>query len=283
MKRLAVWLELVQFENTVFALPFALAGAVLGAGGRPATVPFLLAIAAVVGLRTAAMAFNRIVDRRFDAANPRTAGRALVTGAIAPLAAGLLGAAGLAIFFAAAWRLGPAPRALAPLFAALALGYSWTKRFTALSHFVLGIALSLAPFGGWAATAGTAAGYPWALSLGVALWVAGFDVVYACQDEAVDHALGLHSIPRRLGAARALVLARALHAAAFAAFVAVAFAADLGWPYFAGLAVVAAALALEHRAVSADDLGRIRFAFFTANGVVSLTIFAAVVAARALG
>jgi 4-hydroxybenzoate polyprenyltransferase len=281
-RRLATYLDLVQFQHTVFALPFALAGAVLGGGGRPATAALLLAVVAVVGLRTAAMAFNRLADRRFDAANPRTAERALVTGEVSPGAARALLVAGLALFAAACAALGPWPLRLAPLFAALAFGYSFMKRWSAASHFVLGAALALAPFGGWLATAGDPRGYPWMLSLGVALWVAGFDIVYACQDEAVDRATGLHSIPAALGAPRALRLAAALHLGAFLAFVATGALTGLAWPFFAGLAGVAAALFVEHRAVSASDLSRIRFAFFTLNGVVSVTVLAAVVAAFAV-
>jgi 4-hydroxybenzoate polyprenyltransferase len=283
MKRLPARIfELVQFQHTVFALPFALAGAVLGGRGRPATAPLLLAIVAVVGLRTAAMAFNRIADRRFDATNPRTAARSLVTGELSLATAWALLAAGLALFVAACAALGTWPLRLAPLFAALAFGYSFMKRFTAASHFVLGAALALAPFGGWLATSGDPRGYPWTLSLGVALWVAGFDIVYACQDEAVDRATGLHSVPAKLGAARALRLAAALHAGAFLAFVATGVVTGLAWPFFLGLAGVAAALLWEHRAVSAADLSRIRFAFFTLNGVVSVTVLAAVVAAFAV-
>jgi 4-hydroxybenzoate polyprenyltransferase len=143
----------------------------------------------------------------------------------------------------------------------------------------LGAVLALAPLGGWLATSGNARGYPWALSIGVALWVAGFDIVYACQDEAVDRAQGLHSIPGRLGSVRALRVAGTLHAAAFLAFAEVAIAVNLGWPYAIGLTIVGAMLVLEHRAASAVDLGRIRFAFFTANALVSVTIFGSVVAA----
>jgi 4-hydroxybenzoate polyprenyltransferase len=278
-KRLAAYLELVQFQHTVFALPFALAGAALGARGRPGTVAFLLAIAAVAGLRTAAMAVNRLADRQFDAENPRTALRALVTGEIAPLKAVWLAAAGLALFLSAAAALGRTTLTLAPLFALVAFAYSWTKRFTWTAHFVLGAALAMAPLGGWAATAGTLRGYPWPLSLGVALWVAGFDIVYSGQDEAIDRKLGLHSLPQRFGIRRALLVARASHVAAFAAFAAVAPRAGLGWPYFVGLALVAATLVLEHRAVSEVDLSRIRFAFFTANGIVSVSMFGAIAAA----
>lgn len=278
-RTVASYLRLVQFENTVFALPFALTGAVLAARGRPALASLVLVIAAVSGLRTAAMAFNRLADRHFDAHNPRTASRALVTGEVSVASAWALCAAGLSVFFAAAGALGPAVVVWAPLFAALALGYSYTKRVTDASHLVLGAALSLAPLGGWLAAAGTARGYPVALSLAVALWVAGFDVVYACQDEEVDRALGLRSLPRRWGAARALRAAGALHAAALAALVAVGFLLGLGWPYHVAMAIVAAVLVLEHRAVTAGDLSRIRFAFFTANGLVSLAVLAGVVMA----
>ena len=255
--RLASYLELVQFENTVFALPFALAGAYLGARGRPATGTILLAILAVAGLRTSAMAVNRLADRAYDARNPRTAGRALVTGEISPGRAAALAIAGLVVFVASSAALGPVAAALAPCFAALALGYSWTKRFTWASHFVLGLALSFAPLGGWVASTGTLRGYPWPLSLGVALWVAGFDIVYACQDESVDRELRLHSVPQRWGTVRALSWARGLHLAALAAWGAIGPVFGLGWPYGLGLAVVASVLVLEHLAISAADKERI--------------------------
>ncbi|MGE0640610.1 MAG: UbiA-like polyprenyltransferase [Thermoanaerobaculia bacterium] len=281
-RRLAVYLEMVQFENSVFALPFALAGVALGARGRPAAATVILAIVAVVALRTAAMAFNRIADRAFDARNPRTAGRALVTGAVAPLRAAWLCLAGLVLFFAVAAAIGRPTLALSPVFAGLALGYSWTKRFTSHSHFVLGTALALAPLGGWVATSGAIVGYPWPLSLGVALWVAGFDIVYACQDAAVDRDLGLHSVPERWGVPRALAAARWLHVGAALALLAVGPWAGLAWPYYAGFVVLAGVLALEHRAVSENDFSRIRFAFFTANSLVSTTLLAAVVVALAV-
>jgi 4-hydroxybenzoate polyprenyltransferase len=229
------------------------------------------------------MAFNRLADRRFDGANPRTAGRALPAGLARPAEAWALVTAGAGLFLLACWRLGPLPLALAGPVLALAFGYSLTKRFTWASHLVLGVVLALAPFGGWLAASGTAAGYPWPLSAAVVLWVAGFDVLYACLDVDFDRRSGLHSLPARLGRRRALALARLLHLAAFAGFLAAGLGTGLGAAYFAGLALCGAALAIQHLLVRPDDLSRVQLAFFTLNAAISVTLFAAAWAALAQG
>jgi 4-hydroxybenzoate polyprenyltransferase len=273
MSRLRLWLETIKISHSVFALPFALMGAFLAAGGPPGWRVAGWTVIAAVAVRTAAMTFNRLVDRRIDAANPRTAARALATGAIPAWQGWLVVALSSAVFVAACGALNPLTLRFAPVVLALTLGYSLTKRFTALAHLVLGSALALAPLGGWIATAGTLAGYPVALSLAVVFWVAGFDVVYACLDEAFDRRAGLHSIPARLGKARALRLARAFHVAAFAGFAWTGW--HLGLPFIVGLVLAGLALSYEHAIVRPDDLSRIQASFLTMNGLVSAVLFAA--------
>lgn len=275
MRRLKLWMETIKLSHSVFALPFALMGAFLAAGGPPGPRTAAWTVVAAVAVRTAAMTFNRLADRRFDAANPRTAARALATGAIAPAEAWAVVAAAAAVFVAACAALNPLTLRLAPAVLALTLGYSLAKRFTSLAHLALGAALALAPLGGWAAVSGRLAGYPAALSVAVLFWVAGFDVVYACLDDAFDRGAGLHSIPARLGRPAALRLARAFHAAAFAAFAWVGWRLGLGLPYAAGLATAAAALAYQHAVVSPRDLSRIQASFLGMNGIVSTALFAA--------
>lgn len=275
MPRLKLWLETIKISHSVFALPFALMGAFLAAGGPPGWRVAGWTVVAAVAVRTAAMTFNRLVDRRLDAANPRTAARALATGAIPAWEGWLVVAASAGVFVAACAALNPLTLRFAPVVLLLTLGYSLTKRFTALAHLVLGSALALAPLGGWIATAGTLAGYPAALSAAVVFWVAGFDVVYACLDEAFDRKAGLHSIPARLGKARALRLARAFHVAAFAGFAWTGWHLGLGLPYAIGLALAGLALSCEHAIVRPDDLSRIQASFLTMNGLVSAVLFAA--------
>lgn len=275
MQRLRLWLETIKVSHSVFALPFALMGAFLAADGAPGWRVAGWTVVAAVAVRTAAMTFNRLVDRRFDAANPRTAARALATGAIAPGEAWAVVTVSIAVFVAASARLNPATLRLAPAILLLTLGYSLAKRFTALAHLVLGAALSLAPLGGWAAAGGNLAGYPVVLSAAVLLWVAGFDVVYACLDDAFDRSAGLHSIPARLGRPAALRLARLFHLLAFAGFAWVGRRFGLGVPYAVGLVAAGLALAYEHAIVSPRDLSRLQVSFLTMNGLVSAALFAA--------
>jgi 4-hydroxybenzoate polyprenyltransferase len=282
MARLKLWLETIKVSHSVFALPFALMGAFLAAGGAPGWRTAGWTVVAAVAVRTAAMTFNRLVDRRLDAANPRTASRALATGVIAPREAWAVVAVSAAVFVAACAALNPATLRLAPAVLLLTLGYSLAKRFTALAHLVLGTALALAPLGGWAAAGGGFADYPAVLSLAVVFWVAGFDVVYACLDEAYDRRAGLHSIPARLGRPAALRLARVFHAAAFAGFAWTGWRFGLGVPYAAGLVAAGLALAYEHAIVSPRDLSRIQVSFLTMNGVVSVALFAATCLSLAL-
>jgi 4-hydroxybenzoate polyprenyltransferase len=274
--------RLVALPHTAFALPFAVGAAALAwrelrvhaaAGGAPRA--FALGrlgwiVVAVAAARTAALAFNRYVDRAFDAANPRTAGRELPRGLVTPRAALALTAWSSALFVLAAWRLGPWPLVLAPVALAVVLGYSLAKRFTWATHFWLGLALGAAPAGAWLAVSGGFGAAPLVLALAVAAWVAGFDLIYACQDATFDRGARLGSVPARFGVARALALSSALHALAALGFVAFGALAALGVRYFAGVAAIAAVLAWEHRLVAADDLSRVDRAFFDLNGWVSV-------------
>jgi 4-hydroxybenzoate polyprenyltransferase len=268
----AALLRMIKFSHTVFALPFALIGALLGAGGLPEPAVVVWVLLAMVGARTAAMGFNRLVDCRFDAANPRTAARELPAGRIARRHAWGMVLAAAALFFVACHNLNPATLRFAPFALGLTLFYSFTKRFTAASHLVLGLALALSPLGGFLAVTGGLGGYPWWLSLGVLFWVAGFDTLYACMDVDFDRSVGLHSLPARR-------LAQLFHAAAFCGFFATGVDAALGAAYFAGLALAAVALVGQHRLIGPTDLSRIRLSFFTMNGAVSVTLLAATVAA----
>ena len=250
-------------------------GAFLAARGVPDVKTFLLVILAMVGARTCAMGFNRIVDARFDAANPRTAERAIPAGAISMFEAwAMVIIAGL-LFFLAAWLLNPFTLQLAPFALGLTLFYSLTKRFTSFCHLVLGVALAFSPLGGWVAVQGTWLHYPWALSMGVLFWVAGFDTVYACQDADFDKKTGLYSLPSRLGAKNAFRLAGLFHVTAFILFVATGFQAGLNAFYFTGVALAAGALFYQHRIVNPEDLSKIQLSFFSMNGSISLAIFAA--------
>jgi 4-hydroxybenzoate polyprenyltransferase len=266
--------ELVRFSHTVFALPFALVAALAAARGVPPPATLGWIVLAMVGARTAAMAFNRIADARIDAANPRTAGRPIPSGRVSVAVAWWLVAAGAALLVAAAWRLNPLCLALSPLALAWVLGYSYAKRFTALSHLWLGIGLGIAPVGAWAAVRGTIDVPPLVLAAAVAAWVAGFDTLYALQDEAFDRAAGLHSLPARLGARGALVAARALHVTAFAGMAAFASLIGAGWGLWTGVVAAGGLLAWQHTLVGPGRLERLDTAFFTANGVLSVGIFA---------
>jgi len=269
---------MIKFQHTLFALPFALAGMVLGSGGLPEARTALWVVVAMVGARSAAMAFNRIVDREIDARNPRTAGRALPTGRLSPGFAWAFTVIAAATFVGAAAMLNPICLALSPVALTIILGYSLTKRFTAGSHFVLGIALGIAPLGGWLAAQGRFAVPPLLLTAAVLAWTAGFDILYACQDIDFDRRERLFSIPARWGAARALRLAAGLHLVAVALLAALAPIGGLGWIYLGGIAAIAALLLYEHSLVSPDDLSRLDLAFFRVNAWVSVIVLVAICA-----
>lgn len=271
------WFALIRFSHSIFALPFALISLLVATGGRPGVRTLLLVVLAMVCARSAAMAYNRFADRDLDAANPRTREREIPRGAIRARAALGFALVCSAAFVATARLLNTACFWLSLPTLAVLLGYSHAKRFTSLSHVWLGIALGLASPAAWIAARGAFDASFVAsvvLGLGVTAWVAGFDVVYACQDEAFDRSRGLHSLPARLGAARALVVARLLHAVAIVGFAGFGAWTGLGVAYFLGVAATALLLAFEHRLVRPGELGRVDMAFFTMNGVVGLAMLA---------
>jgi 4-hydroxybenzoate polyprenyltransferase len=275
--------RMIRFSHSVFALPFALSSAALAAQGhglRGAQLGWILL--AMVGARSAAMGFNRLADHAIDARNPRTAGRELPRGTLSrgEVWAFVLASA-LALVLAAA-MLNPLCLALSPLALAIVCGYSYTKRFTALSHVFLGLALAVAPVGAWIAVRGRLDLTPLLLGLAVLAWVAGFDILYACQDAEFDRSEGLHSVPARLGVRRALVVARVLHVATVALLGSLFRVAPLHPVYLAGVGVVALLLAYEHSLVRHDDLSRLDAAFFTVNGWIGVLYLAAVIAALTL-
>jgi len=271
--------RMVKFTHTIFALPFALAAAALAARGVGLGASRLLAIVvAMAGARTTAMGFNRIVDRGIDARNPRTAGREIPRGAVSLRAAWLLTLASAGVFVAAAAFLGPLCLALAPVALVFLWGYSLTKRFTALCHLVLGLAIASGPAGAWIAVRGDFGLTPGLLMLAVGTWIGGFDILYALADRDFDRAAGLHSIPARLGIRGALAASGVLHLITVGALFTLAAVAGLGGFYLAGVAVVTGLLVWEHAIVKPHDLSRLNMAFFNLNGYVSVVFLAAVLA-----
>lgn len=271
--RVTLLLEMIKFSHTIFALPFALTGMVLAAGGLPPLAVVAWIIAAMVGARTAAMAFNRIADRDIDAKNPRTAMRHIPAGTVKLTEAWLLTAAGVVLTVFAAWKLNPLCLALSPVALAAVLSYPFFKRFTWFCHVFLGICLSAAPLGAWMAVRGTLDLEILPLAGAVVIWVAGFDVLYALGDVDFDRAAGLHSIPKALGISGSLYLARFLHAAMFGLLILNGTLFALGVWYYLGLAVVAGLLFYEHSLVKPSDLSRLDAAFFTMNGIISVVVF----------
>lgn len=266
---------MIKFKHTVFALPFAFMGAFLAARGVPSLKAFLWVLVAMAGARTCAMGFNRIVDRRFDAMNPRTAKRALPAGEVSLTESWLMVIISGALFFLACYMLNRLALLMAPFALSLTLIYSLTKRFTWLCHVVLGVALAFSPLGGWVAVSGTFTGYPWYLSLGVLFWVTGFDTIYACLDADFDKEAGLFSLPAHFGRKRAFHLAVFFHFLAFVFFTATGYVAQLGTYFYAGVLITGCALFYQHIVVNPKDLSRIQLSFFSMNGIISLTLFAA--------
>lgn len=280
MNRLRTVLEMIKFEHSIFALPFALTGALLAAhtvqpNGSPWPSLRQLAwiIVAMVGARSFAMTINRIADLRYDRENPRTKNRALVTGSLSVGFAWGFTLAAATLLVIAAWQLNRLALELSPVALAILFLYSYTKRFTSLSHLVLGFCLGISPAAAWIAVAGSLDARIMILCAAVTLWVGGFDVLYACQDVAFDKSAGLFSIPRRFGIARALLIARVMHIAMIALLAWLAASFALPWPAWLGIAVVAAMLVWEHSLVSATDLSRLNAAFFTVNGYISVLFF----------
>jgi 4-hydroxybenzoate polyprenyltransferase len=273
LRNLRVTLEMIKWEHSIFALPFALCGAMLAAGGLPTARQLAWIIVAMVAARSAAMAFNRLADASIDAANPRTSSRALPAGQLAPAFVATFVVISSVVFVVAAAELNRLALWLSPVALAVLLLYSYTKRFTRWSHLVLGFALGIAPSAAWIAVRGSLDPRILLLTAAVTFWVAGFDVLYACQDFDFDRSNGLHSIPRYLGVARALWVARAFHVIMLLLLAALLVAFGMGRVAIAGVAVVAVLLAYEHSLVSAGDLRKLNAAFFTMNGVISVVFF----------
>jgi 4-hydroxybenzoate polyprenyltransferase len=276
---LRTYASFVRLSHSVFALPFALTGALLAlhrlGDWDPARVLWrgLWIVVAMVGARSAAMGFNRVVDARYDALNPRTSARELPRGAMTRREAWVFVLLSSAVFVFAASKLGPLCFALSPIALIIVFWYSLAKRVTSYTQLFLGLAMAVAPVGGWLAAGGRGGWEPWLLGLAIGAWVGGFDVLYACQDLEFDRAHGLRSIPVRFGVARALLISRAMHAVAILCLAALAAVADLGWPYLAGVAGVAILLVWEQSMVSEHDLSQVKRAF-DLNGYVGILYLA---------
>jgi 4-hydroxybenzoate polyprenyltransferase len=271
--------SLVKFSHTIFALPFALAAVVLALPtGSFTWTKLLLIVLATASARTAAMAFNRLIDRDIDAANPRTRDREIPRGVLSPGFVRVLVLASVASFLVCAALLGRLPLLLSPVALALALGYSYVKRCSSLCHVVLGAAIAVAPGGAWIAVGAPVTLAPWLLVFAVATWVAGFDVLYSLQDEHFDRQAGLYSIPAAVGTRGALWISGLLHVATAACLIAVGFTLGRGLTYYAGCSVVSAILVYEHALVRPGDLSKLDKAFFDLNGYVSVAFFACVLA-----
>jgi 4-hydroxybenzoate polyprenyltransferase len=275
-KRLRITLEMIKFEHTIFALPFALLSAILASGGWPEAPKLFWIVLAMVGARSAAMAFNRIVDRQIDAENPRTRMRALPTGELTASFAALFTLASAALFVGAAWKLNSLCFKLSVPVLLILLFYSYTKRFTSYSHLVLGFCLGMAPLGAWIAVRGDVRLTPVLLCAIVMLWTAGFDIIYACQDFDFDRQASLFSLPKRLGVRSALNVSSAMHVLMLLLLVALLFLERLGWVSLAGTALVAALLWYEHNLVRPEDLSKENASFFTVNGCISILLLLAV-------
>ncbi|MCG6945483.1 MAG: putative 4-hydroxybenzoate polyprenyltransferase [Deltaproteobacteria bacterium] len=275
LNKVKLILTMIKIEHTVFALPFAFMGAFLAARGWPTSRQFFWILVAMVGIRSAAMAFNRLVDAKIDAANRRTRDREIPQGVLKKSEVWVFVVGSAAVFVLAAYELNRLCFILSPVALAITFFYSFTKRFTWLSHLFLGGAIGLAPIGGWVAVAGSF--HPIAFLLGVAVlfWIAGFDIVYACQDYEFDCKHLLKSIPQRWGIARALRVSKLCHLITFALLVTVGSMAGLGPVYYMGLVLILAFLAVQHLIVSPEDLSRVNVSFFTMNGLISLVIFVA--------
>lgn len=278
MKAARLYYRLVKFEHTIFALPFAYVGAVLAVNGVPSAHDLLWITVAMIGARSLAMALNRLIDARIDAANPRTAGRELPSGALTAAAVVAFCVLALGVYLVAVWQLDPLVRWLAPVPVIAFVVYPYLKRFTWMCHLWLGAVDGLAPVGAWAAIKGQLPWQAWALGVAVAAWVSGFDLFYALFDVEVDREQGLHSWATRFGERGSFAGARALHLATIVLLVAAGVGLHVGLLYWIGVAIVAFLLLYEHTLVRPGDLGRLDAAFFTMNGVISLAFFAFVLA-----
>jgi len=273
-KNIAIlYLKMIKISHSVFALPFAFTGAILAASGIPSLKQMFWIAVAMVGARSGAMGLNRIIDRNIDAANPRTANREIPSGKIKVRDAVIFTFISLAVFVFAAYSLNPLCLKLSPIAIAVLVLYSYTKRFTWMAHFVLGIAISAAPLGAWIAIRGT---FDWEivpLSIAVVFWLAGFDVLYALQDMEFDRSHGLHSIPQRFGIKRSLILSRIFHSVTWSLLAINGIIFNLNFVYWTGVFLVAGLLIYEHSLVKSHDLSKLNMAFFNMNGYISIAVF----------
>ncbi|CAI6080904.1 UbiA-like polyprenyltransferase [Cohnella sp. JJ-181] len=278
IRKLKIFLEMIKFEHTIFALPFAYVGTILGSVSVNRELPSWAQcgwiLLAMIGARTAAMSLNRIIDKAIDARNPRTAGRAIPAGLLKSSEAVLFVIVSFVLLFWAASQLNALALKLMPIAVFMTVIYSYTKRFTWACHLVLGLTLGLAPLGGWVAVTGTITWPSVVLFVSVALWSTGFDMIYACQDVEFDRKEGLYSYPARFGIAKALFTARIMHVVTLAGFILLLAMTDLSWWYLAGTIVAAVLLYYEHQLVKPGDLSKLNAAFFTMNGVMSTVLFA---------
>jgi 4-hydroxybenzoate polyprenyltransferase len=277
LKKLAVILEMIKFEHTVFALPFAFLGAAMGNLAEEGTFPSLMEwvwiTLAMVGARSAAMTLNRMIDSEIDRRNPRTETRAIPAGLISRMEAALFTSLSLLLLIFSAYQLNKLSVILLPVAVFFLVIYSYTKRFTYLCHVVLGLTIAIAPLGGWVGATGTLSLEAILLFFSVLFWIAGFDVIYATQDADYDRKHGLYSIPSKFGVRKALSIARLMHVISFVCFLLLGAAASLGWIYYAGVALSGLIMIYEHSLVKPDDLSKLNFAFFTMNGILSMVMF----------
>lgn len=277
LRKTLIFLEMIKFEHTLFALPFAFMGALLGSvvvfGHLPSWQQIGWVTLAMVGARTAAMSLNRVIDKTIDKKNPRTQGRAIPAGLLSSKEVFIYIIISFALLFIATFQLSPLSLELSPIAVFMLVIYSYTKRFTWTCHIILGMTIALAPLGGWVAVTGQLNLTSIILYLTVAFWTAGFDVIYATQDADFDREEGLHSIPSRFGVPMALILARSFHVLTAIGFIALFFLTDLSWYYFAGVMISYVILFFEHRLVSPNDLSKVNTAFFPMNGILSVVVF----------
>ena len=282
-RKIKIILDMIKFEHTIFALPFAIMSAFIASDGLPAPDKIGWILLAMVGARSCAMAFNRLADADLDELNPRTAARAIPAGRISKRAVWVFTIVSAALLVFAAYKLNPIAFALSPVALAVIVGYSYSKRWTFVSHLWLGLSISIAPIGTWIAIKGELDWPPMLLGLAILLWIGGFDIIYACQDFKFDRTYGLYSIPACFGKKRALQLSTTLHVMMVVALIGVTWLTNLGVLYLIGVGIVTILLVYEHAIVRPNDLSRVNLAFFTLNGIVSLVLMALSVADMLIG
>lgn len=286
IRKINIILEMIKFEHTIFALPFAFLGATLGAlvinGSWPTASHWLWITLAMVGARSAAMALNRVIDAKIDRANPRTKDRAIPAGLISKLETTVFIIVSFALLFYSAFQLNMLAVYLLPIAVFFLVIYSYTKRFTWACHLVLGVTIGIAPLGGWVGATGTLTVDAFVLFLAVALWIAGFDIIYATQDANYDKSVHLYSIPSYFGIKKALLIARGIHLLSFISFVGLYVIIPMHWIYLIGVLIAGIIMVYEHSLVKPDDLSKVNVAFFTMNGILSMVMLAFTIGALIL-